>query len=304
MSPTFSIIMPAWNRAYCIQDSIRSVLAQKWASFEVVVFDAGSHDGTAEAARALKDPRIKVGTHPVNKGVNFSRNRAIEMATGEWLILLDSDDKFTPDALEIISKDLKNLPSNVALIFYGTRDRATGKMKSTSTVDWGMVSYEDWLGERCIAGEFLPVVRRSVFKDEMFPEDMMGFEKYYWLKVAQKHKIMIHNIAIRIYEADDENRQTKKDLMPESAAPRARSYQKFLSTYGDDMKRVNSKLYAHYLSVMGHLFFLFGDRKSGRLALREAMKYDLGPKTLIVYAFSFLGKWPFYLATRIARHFA
>lgn len=301
MLPLFSVITPALNRAYCVKDAIFSVLRQKDPNFEVIVFDAGSTDGTAEVARSIGDKRIKVGEYPKSKGVNFSRNRAIEMATGEWLVLLDSDDQLTENAFEIMKKDIAEIDENVALIFYGTKDRASGKMKSYFHVKRGFVSYDEWVGEIGLKGEFLAMVRRKVFDDEMFPEDMVAFEKYYWLKILEKYKVMVNNTAIRIYEADDDNRQTKQLMKPEMAEPRARSYKKFLTTFGDDMKRVNPKLYSHYLCVMAHLFLLSGNKKEGRKALKLAAKNGINLKIYALMLISYLGRWPFYMATRIAQ---
>ena len=305
MKPTFSVIMPAWNRAYCIQDSIKSVLRQNHKHFEVVVYDAGSYDGTADAVKALDDPRIKVGVNPVNNGVNFSRNRAAEMAEADWLVLLDSDDQLTEDAFDIMLKDIATVDDDVAIILYGTKNIRTNKaMSHFEDGEKGFPSYDDWLGEQKMKGEFLIVVRREEFNDKMFREDMVGFEKYFWLSIVKKKKAMVHNIVVRLYELEDENRETKKILTPEYAAPRADSYRKFMKEYGEDLRRVNPKLYAYYMSVMAHLLLSSGEKKAGRLALKDAMKHDFGAKTLGMYSLSFLGQWPFHLATRVVRYFS
>lgn len=301
MPPFFSVIMPALNRAHCIKDSLRSVLNQKFSDFEIIVFDAGSQDGTAEAASSLNDSRIKVGTYPASKGVNFSRNRAIEMATGEWLVFLDSDDQLIPEAFDTMIKDISTLEKEIALIFYGTRNIKTGSIMSFFDLEKGPVSYEDWLGEKRLKGEFLPIAHRRIFKEEMFREDLAAFEKYFWLKVAQKHKVWIHNVILRLYESEGKDRLTKQLMTYDFVAQRVYSYQFFLNTFGKDMKRVNSQLYAHYLSVLGHLYFLIGDKKRGRKVLNEVIKYNSGLKAYGMYACSFLGKWPFQLANRIAR---
>ena len=155
-----------------------------------------------------------------------------------------------------------------------------------------------------LRGEFLPIARREVFAKEMFPENIIGFEKYFWLIVAQHYKVIIHNTAIRLYDPRGENRASKYILKEEYAAPRAKSYKLFLKRYGEDMKRVNPKLYAHYLSVMGHLFCLAGMKQEGKAAIREASQYDFGFKIGGVYLMSFLGKWPFRLASRIVARFS
>lgn len=305
MKPTFSVLIPAWNRAYCIQGAIKSVLRQNHKHFEIVVYDDGSSDGTADAVKALDDPRIKVGINPSNKGVNFTRNRAVELATADWLVFLDSDDELTDNAFKIMLEDIETVDSNVAIILYGTKNIRTNKaMSYFEGGERGFVSYEDWLGEKKMQGEFLVVVRRDAFKDQMFLEDMVAFEKYFWLSLAKKYKVMMHNTVVRLYEFKGENRLTKKILTPEYAASRADSYKKFMKTYGDDLRRVNPGLYAYYMSAMAHLLLSSGERKAGRLALRDAMKHDFGAKTVGMYVLSFFGQWPFHLATRVVRYFS
>ncbi|MFA5842606.1 MAG: glycosyltransferase family 2 protein [Candidatus Gracilibacteria bacterium] len=301
MPPFFSVIMPALDRAYCIKDSLRSVLNQKFSDFEIIVFDAGSRDGTAEVARSLNDPRIKVGTYPESKGVNFSRNRAIEMATGKWMVLLDSDDQLTPGAFDVMKKDIDSLKGQYPLIRYGTCEIKTGIQKSFFYKKQGGISYEGWMKGEKMWGEFLTVVHRKIFEKEMFHEDMRAFEGYFWLKVAQEHKVWIHNINLRLYDSRGENRLTKRFLRGEFIEERKYSYQKFLNTFGKDMERLNLQFYIHNLSVLSYLHFLTGDKKRGREILKGIIKHNPNIKAYGMYLCSFLGKWPFYLVGQVAR---
>ncbi|MFA6436284.1 MAG: glycosyltransferase [Candidatus Gracilibacteria bacterium] len=301
MKPFFSVIMPALDRAYCIKRSLQSVLDQKFQDFEIIVFDAGSRDGTAEVARSLNDPRIKVGTYPMSKGVNFSRNRAIEMATGEWMVLLDSDDQLAPGAFDVIKKDINFLKGKYPLIRYGTCNVRTKRSQSFFDREQGEISYEEWLKEKRMKGEFLNVVHRKIFEKEMFHEDMRAFEGYFWLKVAQKNKVWVHNVNLRLYDSSGENRLTKRFLRGEFIEERKYSYQKFLNTFRKDMEQLNPQLYVHNLSVLSYLYFLTGDKKRGREILKEIIKYHPNIKAYGIYLCSFLGKWPFRLVGQVAR---
>jgi glycosyltransferase involved in cell wall biosynthesis len=96
-----SAIMPAYNAAATIEESIRSVLAQTHQELELVVVDDGSTDETAAVIQriASTDPRVRYIYQP-NQRVVAARNRAIEQATGELVALLDADDAWRPDKLE------------------------------------------------------------------------------------------------------------------------------------------------------------------------------------------------------------
>lgn len=95
-----SVVIPTFNRAYCIAATIDSVLAQTHNAVEVVVVDDGSTDGTAEliADRYAGDDRVRCIRQP-NQGVSVARNTGFENARGEFVALLDSDDLWYPHKL-------------------------------------------------------------------------------------------------------------------------------------------------------------------------------------------------------------
>ncbi|NLG05081.1 MAG: glycosyltransferase, partial [Clostridia bacterium] len=97
-----SIIMPAYNAASFISESIESVLAQTYKNWELIVVDDCSTDNTAEIVEELQkeDPRIKLIRHEVNQGVAATRNTALDAADGDFIAFLDSDDKWTENKLE------------------------------------------------------------------------------------------------------------------------------------------------------------------------------------------------------------
>jgi glycosyltransferase involved in cell wall biosynthesis len=112
MTPSLvSVIIPAYNRAYCIERTIRSALDQTHPAIEVCVADDGSKDGTRALVEELqrKDPRIKYA-YQANRGVGAARNLALELATGEFVAFLDSDDLWHPWKVELQVRALRHLP--------------------------------------------------------------------------------------------------------------------------------------------------------------------------------------------------
>lgn len=97
-----SIVMPTHNRASVLGEAIRSVLAQTFKSWELVVVDDGSTDETHQVVSRAKelDRRVRFVSQP-NAGVSAARNRGISFARGEYLAFLDSDNVWKPDFLEI-----------------------------------------------------------------------------------------------------------------------------------------------------------------------------------------------------------
>ena len=96
-----SIIMPSYNTATYIAASIKSVLAQTYANWELLIVDDCSTDNTDEIVKPfLADKRIKYLKNEQNSGAAITRNRALREAKGEWIAFLDSDDLWHPQKLE------------------------------------------------------------------------------------------------------------------------------------------------------------------------------------------------------------
>src|SRR5213593_3007644 len=94
--PTFTVVIPTYNRKRTILAAIKSVLSQTYADFEAIVVDDGSSDDTRSVVTALEDPRIHYLWQP-NGGGSKARNTGIDAAQGKYIAFLDSDDQFLPN---------------------------------------------------------------------------------------------------------------------------------------------------------------------------------------------------------------
>ena len=95
-----SIVLPTYNRAYCLKDAVTSVLQQTYTSFELILVDDGSTDGTQELIAGFSDPRIRYFKTSLNQGAAAARNYGIRQVQSRYLAFQDSDDKWHPDKLE------------------------------------------------------------------------------------------------------------------------------------------------------------------------------------------------------------
>src|SRR5438067_8667389 len=95
----FSVIVPTFNRADFLVDTLESVFRQRFADFEIIVVDDGSTDGTIEYLRSLAG-RVRV-CQQANRGAGPARNLGARHAQGKYLAFLDSDDLWFPWTLEI-----------------------------------------------------------------------------------------------------------------------------------------------------------------------------------------------------------
>lgn len=106
MNPTVSVIIPAYNHEQFIGPAVESVLQQSWEDLELLVIDDGSIDGTGEVVQGFNDPRLTY-VWQENQDAYNTLNRGLEMARGRYLSILNSDDVYLTDRLEVLIREQK-----------------------------------------------------------------------------------------------------------------------------------------------------------------------------------------------------
>lgn len=109
--PTFSILVPTYNQAALLRETLESLLAQGWRAWEALVVDDGSTDETPQVMEeyAGRDARIRL-FRKANGGCGSALNEGLRHARGEWICWLSSDDLYEPDALEIFAAAIRQHP--------------------------------------------------------------------------------------------------------------------------------------------------------------------------------------------------
>ena len=105
----FSVIIPAYNAALYIKNSINSVLNQTIGDFEVLVVDDGSTDNTREIVMTFQDKRLRY-VYQSNGGVSSARNMGIRNAKGKYICFLDADDLWKSNHLAVVSQLIEKYP--------------------------------------------------------------------------------------------------------------------------------------------------------------------------------------------------
>ena len=99
VSPTFSVVIPAYNAGATLSRALDSVLAQTWPAHEIILVDDGSNDNTEEVVAAY-DGQVTY-LKQQNAGPSAARNRGVEAASGDWIAFLDADDWYYPGRLQV-----------------------------------------------------------------------------------------------------------------------------------------------------------------------------------------------------------
>lgn len=146
--PLFSVIVPVYNRADLIGESISSVLAQENGDFELILVDDGSTDRSVEIIREWmsRDARIRLEVLPHNQGRCAARNKGLELATAPWICYLDSDDLYYPNHLSTLHALILAHPDISA---FATDQSINGKLKeygsSRFTADSLLLELRDFI---------------------------------------------------------------------------------------------------------------------------------------------------------------
>ena len=117
--PEVSVIISTCNRAGLLGRAVRSVLAQSYTDYELIIVDDASIDGTEEVVRSFTDSRIVLARHGERKGGSAARNTGIKMAKGKYVAFLDDDDEWMADKLEKQVEKIKRSPDDVGVIYTG-----------------------------------------------------------------------------------------------------------------------------------------------------------------------------------------
>jgi Glycosyl transferase family 2 len=110
MSPTFSVIIPAYNNAEFLGDAIGSALNQTHRDLEVIVVNDASPQDISPVMAQFQDPRLKYIVHAQNRGLAAARNSGMRSSVGQYIALLDGDDYFHPQKLKCHAEFLSAHP--------------------------------------------------------------------------------------------------------------------------------------------------------------------------------------------------
>lgn len=192
--PSVSVVMATYNRLTFLKEAVESVLAQTFGDWELLIVDDGSQDGTWDWLAGLRDHRIRVFRLGENAGKSVACNLALAEIAGDFLMILDDDDRLRRDALTKLVEPLGAHPEAVATIGamwsfreWGHAVRPYHPRRLSVRVIWPELLFGWMAGSGQVlyraarvkqAGEFCPAYRRAQ-------------DREFWLRVARLGPVVL-----------------------------------------------------------------------------------------------------------------
>lgn len=213
--PLVSVCIPAYNSAAYIKDTMESILNQTYQNIELIVVDDNSKDDTYEMAKSIKDERIKVYKNEKNLGMVGNWNHCLELASGEFLKLICSDDMIDQNALEKEAKAMAEHPtvnlveSDTRLVdIYGKKTGAYKRYHKSGLVDGKKVAKKALIYKNFFGAPVNNLMRKTAF------EQVGGFDETFtyildfdlWVSIACTGDIyIIHELLNSFRIRNDSN---------------------------------------------------------------------------------------------------
>lgn len=238
---SISIVIPTHNRIDSLKRCIESIIPQVYPGLEVIIVNDHSSDSTSEYLEEISKQHrfIRTITNYKNCGVNFSRNRGIEHASGKFILFLDSDDQLACGSLSKVIYTINTNPGKKHFLFL-VSDRKN-EFKQVDNIK--IILFEDWI-KGTIGGDFTHVVLADVMKRFSFFEQFRLYEHLNWLRVKKETspQLLVPFVAT-------ERERGRADSLTEGARLKSlsvinakfESQKLYYSLYYDDLRRFNPK---------------------------------------------------------------
>ena len=221
-TPLVSVVIPVYKVEAYLDRCVQSVVGQSYPALEIILVDDGSPDRCGELcdAWAQKDARIRV-RHQKNAGLGAARNRGVEMATGEYVSFVDSDDYLAPDAIELLMRlrrdqnaeiacgDCCNVERDAFAIF----DRSGEERVRVFTGDEACMTLQGWELYMPMVTAWGKIFPREWLLEEPFTEDRLHEDESttFRLYFRARHVALTSRVVYAYYQNPDSIMHTRSE---------------------------------------------------------------------------------------------
>lgn len=283
-----SIVIATYNRAKELPKALESCLAQTAKDFEVIVVDDGSMDATGHVVQdyMYRDSRVRYVRLEKNQGASVARNRGIQEAKGDWVMVWDSDDVLYPEALATLASHIQRHPQ-VVVVSAPTRMMRGENEIPHDILPEGFVTLEDVLCKRIGNNEKVRCARRDIYLKAPYVSRNIDFIVAARLR-AQGEWLHLHSQLGDVFLSNaDSLTLSRKKFSVQRSAERAVHLNAFLADFGDAVFCACPQKYMDIIYGASIANACAGMKKNARdYALSLISLRPFSPRTYIAFLFS------------------
>lgn len=206
--PYFSIVIPLYNKEKTILRTLESVFNQDYHNYEVVIIDDGSSDSSCEIVEGLHDERVHLYKQK-NSGPGVARNHGVEKSKGDWILLLDADDRLLPNALRQFMELILHYPtiSCFACNFYFYVNKDT-KILYSNHYHNGVVkdNFKAWCLKKLMPRTGASVFRKEILLSYTYNTNYRRFEDADLIfRLFKNYKFVTNSYPVLEYDLTERN---------------------------------------------------------------------------------------------------
>ncbi len=224
LEPKISIIVPIYNVEKYLEKCIQSILNQTFNDFELILVDDGSPDGCADICDKYQavDTRVQV-IHKKNGGLSDARNAGLELARGDYIGFVDSDDFIAENMYELLYENIQNSHADIAICNYtrvDEQDNLIDKKDAYYIPDYRCYEQEEFVEEMVqeYGGYFVVTVnklyKKEIFENLRFPIGKQHEDEFLIHRIIGKcHKIVCIKEVLYFYLQREGSIMNKKSSL-------------------------------------------------------------------------------------------
>ncbi len=281
----YSTIIPAYNSEKTIKRCVDSLLNQKYENCEVIVVNDGSKDKTLEILNSYNDSRLKV-IDIENHGVSYARNQALEIAAGEFVTFVDSDDWAVENYYEILDylthKYTADLYVCCAYKKVGNNPPQIWDMSYTSGEYFDLEPIYNLVGRRyCYPALWNKIFKNSIIKENSirFNTDIIFSEDVFFNLEYVKYISSVYMTKLAIYHYYINSASVTFNQKLKYLRDRDLCAQTMLRFCANSEEKFNYKYNIYNIYIDKFYEILLGLSKNKKIKKQEVLKYLLNNKT-------------------------
>lgn len=268
--PKISLIILTYNRAHLVEKAIKSVLAQTYRDFELIIVNNGSEDHTAGILKKYEGhEKVRLFHLEKNRKFKGGINFAFGQIRGEWFSSIGDDDELAPETFETMMRVPEEVDSTIDAITCNAIDTATGQLSGRGLDRDQYLPIDVIIGKT--SGNFWGLTKTELLGNKRLNEKLPGHESALWFQIdAVANRYYIHK-PLKVWRTDHGVTETSANRRPDLDI-RTRVYRELLHEpfYLEALKKYNRKRYIGKC-LRGMFFLQIANEMAGMKKYRQLL---------------------------------